>query len=121
MPPMKQPLDPHQTTTDASALSECGKQPVLTNGPLFWRSLDELAEARADSEAGVHAAALDHDLLELAAPGLGPSSRREFFRLMAASMALGGMSGCAIQPSESIVPYVESPEQIVPGKPLFFT
>ncbi len=63
-------------------------------------------------------------LVELSALGADPSSRREFLRLMAASMALGGLSGlsgCAIQPTESIVPYVEAPEQIVPGKPLFFT
>ena len=40
---------------------------------------------------------------------------------MAASLALGGVSGCAYQPAESIVPYVQPPEQIVPGKPLFFT
>jgi len=40
---------------------------------------------------------------------------------MAASLALGGVSGCAIQPTESIVPYVEAPELIVPGKPLFFS
>ena len=39
---------------------------------------------------------------------------------MAASLALGGVSGCAVEPAESIVPYVEQPEQIVPGKPLFF-
>ncbi len=40
---------------------------------------------------------------------------------MAASLALGGVTGCAIEPAESIVPYVEHPEQIVPGKPLFFS
>ncbi len=39
---------------------------------------------------------------------------------MAASLALGGLTGCAIEPAEQIVPYVEQPEQIVPGKALFF-
>jgi molybdopterin-containing oxidoreductase family iron-sulfur binding subunit len=77
--------------------------------------LDELALAGA-REAGP-----DQDLAALAALGSDPSSRREFLRLMAASIALGGSSGCAIQPSESIVPYVEAPEQIIAGKPLFFT
>ena len=49
----------------------------------------------------------------------GPS-RRDFLRFMAASLALGGFGGCAYQPAESIVPYVQAPEAIVPGKPLFF-
>ena len=39
---------------------------------------------------------------------------------MGASLALAGVSGCAFQPPETIVPYVEQPEQIVTGKPLFF-
>ena len=39
---------------------------------------------------------------------------------MAASLALGGVGGCAYQPAESIVPYVEAPEAVIPGKPLYF-
>jgi molybdopterin-containing oxidoreductase family iron-sulfur binding subunit len=51
---------------------------------------------------------------------LDAASRRDFFRFMAASLALGGASGCAFQPTESIVPYVQAPEALVPGKPMFF-
>ena len=40
--------------------------------------------------------------------------------LMGASFALAGVSGCSVQPVEKIVPYVEQPENIVPGKPLFY-
>ena len=32
----------------------------------------------------------------------------------------GGRQRLCYQPAESIVPYVQAPEQIVPGKPLFF-
>ena len=39
---------------------------------------------------------------------------------MGASLALAGVSGCSHQPAEKIVPYVRAPEEIVPGKPLFF-
>src|SRR5690349_17002139 len=46
--------------------------------------------------------------------------RREFLKLMAASMALAGVEGCSSSSPEKIVPYVRAPEQIVPGKPLFF-
>src|SRR5207302_4298890 len=31
-----------------------------------------------------------------------------------------GLSGCLRQPEEKIVPYVKQPEEIVPGKPLYF-
>ena len=97
--------------------------PILSSSPTFWRSLDVLS----DAGAGAHVQAGEVDSVPAAAlqsstaVGADPSSRREFLRLMAASMALGGLSGCAVQPSESIVPYVEAPELIVPGKPLFFT
>jgi molybdopterin-containing oxidoreductase family iron-sulfur binding subunit len=47
-------------------------------------------------------------------------SRRNFLKLMGASLALAGVYGCTRQPDEKIVPYVAAPEQVVPGKPLFF-
>src|SRR4029434_1750566 len=37
-----------------------------------------------------------------------------------ASMALAGVSACTRQPEEAIVPYVRQPEELVPGKPLFY-
>jgi molybdopterin-containing oxidoreductase family iron-sulfur binding subunit len=89
--------------------------PVLSDGPVLWRSLEELASG------GVPAEPREHDPDAPRAPWLEPPSRRDFFRYMAASLALGGLTGCAIKPAESIVPYVEQPEQIVPGKPLFFS
>src|SRR5581483_7070807 len=51
----------------------------------------------------------------------GIVNRREFLRLMGASLALAGLSGCiTARPKEEIVPYVQAPENLVPGKPLFF-
>ena len=46
--------------------------------------------------------------------------RRQFLKLMGASLALAGVSACTRQPPEKIVPYVTQPEEIVPGRPLFF-
>ena len=49
--------------------------------------------------------------LILAADSVGP----------VASLALAGLNACRAAPSdEKIVPYVNQPEQIVPGRPLFF-
>src|SRR5690606_37306687 len=43
-----------------------------------------------------------------------------FLKLMSASLALAGVGACTRQPYEQIVPYVRQPEDIVPGKPLFY-
>jgi molybdopterin-containing oxidoreductase family iron-sulfur binding subunit len=113
---MKPRAQTDPTTTEAPL--GAGMLPILSDGPVFWRSLEELGRG------GVPAEVPGHDVDDPGAPGLEPPSRREFFRFMAASLALGGIggvSGCAIQPAESIVPYVQAPEEVVPGKPLFFT
>ena len=47
-------------------------------------------------------------------------SRREFLRLAGATLALAGFNSCTKQPLERIVPYVEQPEIVIPGKPLRF-
>ena len=47
-----------------------------------------------------------------------PVERRTFLKLMGASLALAGLSGCVFQPPEKIVPYVKQPEEEVPGKAL---
>jgi Fe-S-cluster-containing dehydrogenase component len=58
-----------------------------------------------------------HALLNLSAS----VDRRNFLKLMGASLALAGLTGCrARQPVEKIVPYVRQPEAIIPGKPLFY-
>ena len=47
-------------------------------------------------------------------------TRRRFLKVMGASIALAGITGCTRQPAERIVPYLRQPEEIIPGKPLFF-
>ncbi len=110
---MSQQPDADQTKTGAGAFGAA--LPVLGDGPILWRSLEERAAG------GVPEGPRAHDVPGLRPPWLEPPSRRDFFRYMAASLALGGVTGCAIKPAEKIVPYVEQPEQFVPGKPLFFS
>ena len=47
-------------------------------------------------------------------------NRREVLKLMAASAALSGLTACSKLPTEKIVPYVRAPEEVIPGKPLFY-
>ncbi|HEX5426132.1 MAG TPA: 4Fe-4S dicluster domain-containing protein [Candidatus Acidoferrales bacterium] len=46
--------------------------------------------------------------------------RRDLLKIMAATAATAGLSACTILPDEHIVPYVRQPEDIIPGKPLFY-
>ncbi len=63
---------------------------------------------------------LHREFPQNASEWLDPVGRRGFLKLMGASLALAGVSACTRQPDEAIVPYVRQPEELVPGKPLFF-
>jgi molybdopterin-containing oxidoreductase family iron-sulfur binding subunit len=101
-----------RTTTplDLAAIRER----LAAGGPQFWRGLDELARTEAFQEM------LHREFPDEASAWADPVTRRRFLTLMGASLALAGLSGCSQAPPEKIVPYVKQPEQIVPGKPLFF-
>jgi len=47
-------------------------------------------------------------------------SRRGFMKLMGASMALAGVTSCTRLPDEPIYPYINQPEDLIPGKPMYF-
>jgi molybdopterin-containing oxidoreductase family iron-sulfur binding subunit len=83
-------------------------------GPEMWRGLEELAETEEFQEA------LRHEFPWRETEEVEGIDRREFWRLMGASLAMAGLSGCATQPPERIVPYVRQPEGITQGVPLFF-
>src|SRR5512134_2163793 len=83
-------------------------------GRLYWRSLGELADTPEFREY------LHREFPEQASEWNDPKGRRDFLRLMSASLALAGVGACTKQPVEQIVPYVRQPEDIVPGRPLFF-
>ncbi|HYK49247.1 MAG TPA: TAT-variant-translocated molybdopterin oxidoreductase, partial [Terriglobales bacterium] len=85
-----------------------------TNGPEYWRSLEELAGSPDFQEM------LHREFPRGASEWLDEVSRRGFLKLMGASLAMAGMTACTKQPLEPIVPYVKQPEEVVPGRPLFF-
>jgi MoCo/4Fe-4S cofactor protein with predicted Tat translocation signal len=83
-------------------------------GCQLWRSVEELA----DTAAGRAAIAAEFPAL---APTLGETSRRDVLRVMAASLALAGLSGCdPVQPEEKALPFVDAPEFQAPGEPLLY-
>jgi MoCo/4Fe-4S cofactor protein with predicted Tat translocation signal len=81
-------------------------------GPEYWRSLESLSredfEQVVETEFPAGALAMERGV-----------DRRDFVKLMGASMALGGLAACN-RPAEKIVPYVRQPENLIPGQPMFF-
>ncbi len=84
------------------------------SGPEYWRSLEELAGDPAFQEA------LHREFPKGASEWVDSVSRRGFLKVMGASMALAGMTGCVKLPNEPIVPYVRQPEEVIPGRPMFY-
>ncbi|CAN5393890.1 hypothetical protein BH10ACI1_BH10ACI1_02140 [soil metagenome] len=84
------------------------------SGKEYWRSVEEFVDAPEFEEF------VKHEYPAQAEEWDNSLSRRNFVKVMGASLALAGLSGCVIQPTEKIVPYVRQPEEIIPGKPLFF-
>jgi len=79
----------------------------------MWRSLEDLADDPRLVETVSREFPLYAD--EMLAP-----SRRDFLRLMGASVALAGMTACRRWPTEHIVPFAHMPEGYVPGSALQF-
>src|SRR5580700_10816941 len=83
-------------------------------GPQYWRSLEELAGSQDFQDA------LHREFPKGASEWVDSVSRRGFLKVMGASLGLAGMTGCVRLPSEPIVPYVRQPENLVPGRPMYY-
>ena len=98
----------------ASVRAEIENAESKVSGPEYWRSLEELAGSPAFQEA------LHREFPKGASEWVDSVSRRGFLKVMGASMALAGMTGCVRLPLEPIVPYVRQPEDVIPGRPQFY-
>ena len=83
-------------------------------GPDYWRSLDEIAGTEGFQDF------LHREFPRQASEWEDVEGRRNFLKLMGASLALAGLGACTRQPTETIMPYVNQPESVVPGRPLYF-
>jgi MoCo/4Fe-4S cofactor protein with predicted Tat translocation signal len=103
---------PHEHAMDLAAVR--AKLQAKT-GKQYWRTLEELA---GDPEF--------EELLHREFPRQAPSEwdegvdRRDFLKLMAASLAFAGLSGCGRTPEQYVVPYVKQPDGMTLGKPQFY-
>ena len=80
----------------------------------YWRTLEELAETPE------FAAIVEREVPRFRNV-LAAFDRRRFLQLMAASMALGGLSACGPEPNpRQLLPYVEQPPGIAPGRSRYY-
>jgi MoCo/4Fe-4S cofactor protein with predicted Tat translocation signal len=98
----------HDNTEFAAIRKRLGE----SRGREYWRSLEELSRTEVFDEFVIQ------EFPQQAQPLGEGVDRRDFVKLMGASIAMAGAA--CYRPDEYIVPYVKSPENLIPGKPLFF-
>ena len=100
--------------TKSPELAELRTRLAKAEGKQYWRGLEEISESPEFLDF------LQREFPEQAAEMHDPVSRRRFMQLMGASLAFAGATACTNQPDERIIPYVQQPEELIPGKPLHF-
>ena len=97
-------------------MAELRRRLAEKSGKQYWRSFNEIAETEEFREF------LEQEFPSGAAYLDDPTgvTRRTFLKIMGASMALAGLAACTATNPEKIVPYVEAPEEVIPGEPLFY-
>ncbi len=80
-----------------------------THGKHYWRSLDELAQTPE------FRAFVENEFPNHAVDMLSSSTRRQFLKIMGASFAFAGLTGCRRWPEEKLAPFAYRPEDRSPG------
>ncbi|MGC2400025.1 MAG: TAT-variant-translocated molybdopterin oxidoreductase, partial [Acidobacteriaceae bacterium] len=109
MPQMTDNNGKQDSTLEAARAKLAGQ-----SGKKYWRSVDELADTPGFREM------VQREFPAQASEWVDAVSRRGFLKVMSASLALAGLSGCTKQPDEPIYPYVKEPEDLVLGRPVYF-
>ena len=83
------------------------------NDKTYWRSLSD--KMGSDDIKSFLVNEFPEGTSELA----DTMTRKKFLSLMGASMAMAGLVGCR-KPVQKIIPYVDAPEDVIPGIPNYF-
>ncbi len=83
-------------------------------GQQYWRSLDEVSQSKEFKSWFEDEFPNRQELFQI--------DRRTLLKFAGASLALAGLSGCrgVFLPEEKVIPFVKAPEEMVPGKALFY-
>jgi MoCo/4Fe-4S cofactor protein with predicted Tat translocation signal len=85
---------------------------AASDGQRQWSGIEELSDDSA-FQAWI-------DAEYPTAAEFAPTARREFLKLMGASFALAGLTGCEKSPFVAAIPYVYQPEEETPGLPRYY-
>jgi len=108
--------EPEDLTVHKHRLELAAVREKLKNksGKQYWRTLEELSEDPHFTEL------LHREFPRHASEWDDSVDRRDFLKLMGASLALAGLAGCGRPDETHIVPYVKQPDGLVLGKPNFY-
>jgi MoCo/4Fe-4S cofactor protein with predicted Tat translocation signal len=83
-------------------------------GRHYWRTLDEVTQSEEFKTWFEDEFPNRKELFDI--------NRRDLLKFAGAGLALAGLTGCrsVFLPEDKVVPYVKAPEELVPGKPLFY-
>jgi len=84
------------------------------SGKQYWRTLEELADDPHFTDL------LHREFPRHASEWDDAVDRRDFLKLMGASLALAGLAGCGLPDQTHFGPYVKQPDGVVLGRPNFF-
>lgn len=112
-------------TNDMHEPCGCGGQCECQPDDAGLIKIDAISDERTRSEDAEFEAILEEQFpREAAIYKQSGMDRRSFMKVMGASLALAGLTleGCGnVQPpGEEIIPYVRVPEEVIPGRPVFF-
>lgn len=95
-------------------LDEIRERLAGARGRNYWRSLEEVADSEEFRQI------LEKEFPLQSSPLGAFLHRRQFLKLMGASLALAGLTSCRPLPQRKIVPQVQQPEEVILGKPLYY-
>ncbi|MCC6695514.1 MAG: TAT-variant-translocated molybdopterin oxidoreductase, partial [Candidatus Hydrogenedentes bacterium] len=105
----------HTQNTTPVKLADVRRKLHQKQGPEYWQGLEQLAETREFKDFLYREFPREASVMESSV------DRRNFFKVMGASLALAGLgASCSRQPTEQIIPYVKPPKEMVPGSPMYF-
>jgi MoCo/4Fe-4S cofactor protein with predicted Tat translocation signal len=115
MPPITSPTSTTQACVSRS-VAEGAAAPTSNKGKLYWRSLEDLADTQEFREF------MHREFPAGSADLLSSSDRRQFLKVMGASLAFAGlgMAGCRRWPEEKIAPFAHRPANRAPGVPVAY-
>lgn len=111
---MENPAEKNPLQPPSLSFAEIREKLQGKSGQEYWRSFEQAAGTPEFQALAKHEFANEPEIWDRG------TTRRDFLQLMGSMIALAGLAGCTRQPEEKIIPYVKQPEDLVPGRPLFF-